>query len=254
MPRPSFRAHCGVEKLIHEALRETLDDMEASVQTRVRVDDAEEDRSTGNAVFACFVHRTTRPVSGKVDPHWHCHALLMNATYDGVENRWKAAQLGDVIASKGLYQAAFHSRLAQKLMAAGHRLRRSARDFEMDVFTEPEVRLFCKRTKQIEELEKRPSASLVRARYMLTDLGTENVKSTQTRRLGICSWTGTLVWVAWSSFQTIRVRVVLFLAVSRFPEPGVWLLTMATKSSFLTSGAKPRIRAPVPYQRPFSAK
>ena len=91
-----------VEKLIHQALRETLDDMETAIQTRVRVAEAQEDRSTGNAIWACFVHRTTRPVSGKVDPHWHCHALLMNATYDAVENRWKAAQLGEVVASKGL--------------------------------------------------------------------------------------------------------------------------------------------------------
>ena len=144
-----------VEKLIHQALRETLDDMEAAIQTRVRVDEAQEDRSTGNAIWACFVHRTTRPVSGKVDPHWHCHALLMNATYDAVENRWKAAQLGEVVANKGFYQAAFHSRVAEKLMAAGHRLRRTGKDFEMDVFTEEEVRVFCKRTKQIEDLEKR---------------------------------------------------------------------------------------------------
>jgi len=144
-----------VEKLIHQALRETLDDMEAAIQTRVRVDEAQEDRSTGNAIWACFVHRTTRPVSGKVDPHWHCHALLMNATYDAVEDRWKAAQLGEVVAGKGFYQAAFHSRVAEKLMAAGHRLRRTGKDFEMDVFTEEEVRVFCKRTKQIEDLEKR---------------------------------------------------------------------------------------------------
>ena len=144
-----------VEELIHQALRETMDDMELAIQTRVRVDGADQDRSTGNALWACFVHRTTRPVSGKVDPHWHCHALLMNATYDSVEDRWKAAQLGEVISSKGFYQAAFHSRLAEKLMAAGHRLRRTGKDFEMDVFTEEEVRVFCKRTQQIEDLEKR---------------------------------------------------------------------------------------------------
>ena len=53
-----------VEKLIHQALRETMDDMESAIQTRVRVDEADEDRSTGNAIWACFVHRTTRPVSG----------------------------------------------------------------------------------------------------------------------------------------------------------------------------------------------
>src|SRR5271165_7572568 len=40
---------------------------------------------------------------GRVDPHWHCHALLFNATYDETEGRWKAAQLGNVIANKGFY-------------------------------------------------------------------------------------------------------------------------------------------------------
>src|SRR5271167_1223793 len=82
------------------------------------------------------------------------------------------------------------------------------------------------------------SASLVRARYMLRDLGTENVKSRQTRRLEISSSTGTLVCVTSSTFHTTRVRVVLFLAVSRSTEPGARLLTMATKSSLLTSGGQ----------------
>ena len=80
------------------------------------------------------------------------HALPFNATYDETEGRWKAAQLGNVIANKGFYQAAFHSRIAEKLIAAGHRLRRTERDFEMDVFTHQEIRVFCKRTKQIERL------------------------------------------------------------------------------------------------------
>jgi conjugative relaxase-like TrwC/TraI family protein len=143
-----------VEKLIHRALRETMDDMEAAIQTRVRIGGADHDRVTGNAIWAKCIHRTTRPVSGRVDPHWHCHALLFNATYDEREGRWKAAQLGNVIANKGFYQAAFHSRIAEKLMEAGHRLRRTERDFEMDVFTHEEIRVFCKRTKQIERLER----------------------------------------------------------------------------------------------------
>ena len=143
-----------VEKLIHQALRETMDDIEAEIQTRVRIGGADYDRVTGNAIWAKCIHRTTRPVSGRVDPHWHCHALLFNATYDETEKRWKAAQLGNVIANKGIYQAAFHSRIAEKLIAAGHRLRRTERDFEMDVFTHEEIRVFCKRTKQIERLER----------------------------------------------------------------------------------------------------
>jgi hypothetical protein len=71
---------------------------------------------------------------------------LFNATYDETEGRWKAAQPGNVIANKGVYQAAFHSRIAEKLMAAGHRLRRTERDFEMDVFTHEKIRVFCERT------------------------------------------------------------------------------------------------------------
>jgi hypothetical protein len=71
-----------------------------------------------------------------------------------MEERWKAAQLSNVIANKVFYQAAFHSRIAEKLMEAGHRLRRTERDFEMDVFTHEEIRIFCKRTKQIERLER----------------------------------------------------------------------------------------------------
>ena len=145
----------GVERLVHEALRETLDDMEADVGTRVRKGGADQDRATGNAVWACFVHRTTRPVSGRVDPHWHAHCLLMNAAHDDVEGRWKAAELGEVVAKKGFWQAAFHSRVAEKLMAAGHRLKRTERDFDLVVFTEQEVRVFCKRTQEIEAVERR---------------------------------------------------------------------------------------------------
>ena len=142
------------EKLVHEAMRETLDDMEKAIQTRVRTTGADHDRTTGNAIVACFVHRTTRPVSGRVDPHWHCHCLLMNATYDDVEGRWKAAQLGNLIADKSKYEAMFHSRVAEKLLAARYALRKTKQDFEMSIFTEEEIRVFCKRTAQINKLEE----------------------------------------------------------------------------------------------------
>jgi conjugative relaxase-like TrwC/TraI family protein len=142
------------EKIVHEAMRETLDDMEGAIQTRVRTAGADHDRTTGNAIVACFIHRTTRPVSGQVDPHWHCHCLLMNATYDDVEARWKAAQLGNLIAEKSKYEAMFHSRVAEKLLAARYALRKTTQDFEMSIFTEEEIRVFCKRTAQINKLEE----------------------------------------------------------------------------------------------------
>ena len=142
------------EKIVHEALRETSDDMERAIQTRVRTGGADHDRTTGNAIVACFVHRTTRPLSGQVDPHWHSHCLLMNATCDDVEGRWKAAQLGNLIAEKSKYEAMFHSRVAEKLLAAGYALGKTKQDFEMSIFTEEEIRVFCKRTAQINKLEE----------------------------------------------------------------------------------------------------
>jgi TrwC relaxase len=45
-----------VEKLIHEALRETMDDMEVAIQTRVRIGGADHDRTTGNAIWAKCIH------------------------------------------------------------------------------------------------------------------------------------------------------------------------------------------------------
>jgi conjugative relaxase-like TrwC/TraI family protein len=148
------------ERLVHEAMRETLDDMEKAIQTRVRTAGADHDRTTGNAIVACFVHRTTRPVSGRVDPHWHCHCLLMNATYDDVEGRWKAAQLGNLIAEKPKYEAMFHSRVAEKLLAARYALRKTKQDFEISIFTEEEIRVFCKRTAQINKLEETHRSAL----------------------------------------------------------------------------------------------
>jgi len=55
----------AVEPMINEAFRETLVDVEARMETRVRDPDGEgnqrhENRTTGNMVYAAFVHTVTR--------------------------------------------------------------------------------------------------------------------------------------------------------------------------------------------------
>ena len=88
-----------------ESVRETMGEMEAAVQTRVRKNGADTDRPTGNMIWAEHVHRTTRPVDGIPDPQLHIHATVLNATFDPVEKKWKAIQLGDIVRDKGYYQA-----------------------------------------------------------------------------------------------------------------------------------------------------
>jgi conjugative relaxase-like TrwC/TraI family protein len=77
----------GVEGMINEAFRETMVDVEAWMETRVRGTDEEgnqrhENRTTGNMVYAAFVHTVTRPIDGIPDPHYHIHGYVFNATFD----------------------------------------------------------------------------------------------------------------------------------------------------------------------------
>src|SRR5271170_6212386 len=98
-----------VEKVFREAVKETMAEMEDAMQARVRKNGAQEDRKTANMIWGEFIHRTTRPVDGSPDPQLHCHAVAFNATFDPVEERWKAGEFSSLVRDKGYYQAAFHS-------------------------------------------------------------------------------------------------------------------------------------------------
>ncbi|MBV8329760.1 MAG: relaxase domain-containing protein [Verrucomicrobia bacterium] len=82
-------------------------------------------------LYAWFVHRETRPIDGIPDPHFHNHAYVFHATFDAEEKRWKAGQFGNLKADGPFYEAAFHARLASKLLASGYAIRRTDRDFEL---------------------------------------------------------------------------------------------------------------------------
>jgi hypothetical protein len=91
----------------------------------VRKNGAQEDRVSGNLVYASFVHRETRPIDGIPDPHYHIHALTFNCTFDETEQAWKAGQFVNAKRNAPFYEASFHARLAQKLMGAGYGIRRT---------------------------------------------------------------------------------------------------------------------------------
>ena len=93
---------------------------EPEMYTRVRVKGQDHDRVTGNMVAAAFRHMRSRPVDGKSDPHLHTHYYLMNATYDGVEERWKAAQLGELKSKAPDLQLEFDAMYAREMLAQGY--------------------------------------------------------------------------------------------------------------------------------------
>ena len=102
----------------------TMRDIEVEMRTRVRKAGQDADRITGTALYADFTHFTTRPVDGLPDPDLHRHYYLFNVTWDPVEQRYKAAQLGDIKRDAGYFEAAFHARLAAGLKALGYGIER----------------------------------------------------------------------------------------------------------------------------------
>jgi conjugative relaxase-like TrwC/TraI family protein len=163
-----------VEGMVVGSFRETMADIEARMETRVRVGGQDTDRVSGNMVYAWFVHRETRPIGGMTDPHFHIHAYVFNATFDDTENRWKAGQFMNLKADAPFYEAAFNARLANKLIDAGYGIRRTDRDFELASVSRELIEKFSKRTVQIEELFRRQYTVLsAQARALVEATGME---------------------------------------------------------------------------------
>jgi conjugative relaxase-like TrwC/TraI family protein len=134
-------------------------DVESRMETRVRgtAENGEErdcNRTTGNLVYASFVHTVTRPIDGIPDPHYHIHGFTFNATFDAQENRWKAGQFMNLKADAPFYEAAFNARLASKLIESGYAIRRTDRDFELASVSRELIEKFSKRTRMIEQLAR----------------------------------------------------------------------------------------------------
>jgi conjugative relaxase-like TrwC/TraI family protein len=115
---------CGC-KDIREAFLKTGDEVmvqcaEPEMRTRVRKGGADHDRITANAIIAGFPHENARPQDGWSDAHLHKHYLIANASWDSVENRWKAAQLGDLKAKAPEFELEHDYRFARELMRLGY--------------------------------------------------------------------------------------------------------------------------------------
>jgi len=111
----------GDERLIaahDKAVRETLAEAERYAATRVRMDGANEDRTTGNWVVATYRHDTSR----ELDPQLHTHAVAANLTYDGVEGRWKALQASGLYERRAYLTEVYRNALAREVRSLGYEI------------------------------------------------------------------------------------------------------------------------------------
>lgn len=137
-----------------DAVSETMQDVESEVQTRVRKNGKNEDRTTGNFVYGEYVHLTSRPVDGVPDPQLHAHCFTHNITFDAQESRWKAAQFRNLKRDAPYFQAVYHTRLARNLADLGLPVTRTAKGWEIAGLPTSMLDKFSRRTKQIEDLAK----------------------------------------------------------------------------------------------------
>ena len=134
------------------AVAETMHEIEAQAETRVRRGGSQGLRPTGNLAWAEFVHFTARPVGGIPDPHLHIHAFAFNATFDQAESRWKAAMFRQIKEDAPYHEAAFHSRLSIKIRALGYGVDRTKFGWEVTGIPRTLIEKFSRRSAQIEEV------------------------------------------------------------------------------------------------------
>jgi conjugative relaxase-like TrwC/TraI family protein len=141
----------GIMDAFRGAVAETMREIEAEMKTRVRMGGKDEDRVSGNMVWAEFIHTTSRPVDGLPDPQLHAHVFVFNTTWDQEEKRWKAGQFADIKRDSPYFQAAFRVRLANRLQDIGFGVERKRDDFEIAGIPADVLKRFSRRTALIEK-------------------------------------------------------------------------------------------------------
>jgi conjugative relaxase-like TrwC/TraI family protein len=167
----------GDERILgafREAETETMEEIQSEMKTRVRKNGKDENRQTGNMVWAEFVHFTSRPVDGKPDPHLHAHVFALNVTWDDTEGRWKAGQFGELKRDAPYYQAAFDARLAHKLNALGHATERKGLSFEIADMPKSIIDKNSRRRNQIEDKAAKKGIVTSDGKHAIGYYGREN--------------------------------------------------------------------------------
>ncbi|MDX1951068.1 MAG: MobF family relaxase [Verrucomicrobiota bacterium] len=141
-------------KAFGASVNATMREIEGEIQTRVRKDGANENRLTGNMIWAEFIHFTARPVKGIPDPHLHAHCYAFNTTWDDLEKKWKAGQFRELKADAPYFEAVFHARFAKELADIGYGIERMAKGWEIAGLPKRVLEEFSKRSEQVEQKAK----------------------------------------------------------------------------------------------------
>jgi conjugative relaxase-like TrwC/TraI family protein len=140
---------------IRQAFWESGDEMitqkaEPEMCTRVRKGGKNHDIVTGEMAVSAFRDFRSRPVNGRSDMHLHTHYYIQNLTFDKTENRFKAAQLGNLKSKAPDLELDADARFAKKLRALGYVPVMGKRGLQLAGVPQSVIDKFSRRRNQIE--------------------------------------------------------------------------------------------------------
>ena len=113
-----------IQQAMWEAGREAMADVEQYASTRVRKGGMDADRVTGNIAWLGVEHPETRPLKADGMSDWdrHIHFVVPNATWDAVEEKWKALKVHEIFEMRKYFSHRFDLRMSAKLVDLGYEI------------------------------------------------------------------------------------------------------------------------------------
>jgi conjugative relaxase-like TrwC/TraI family protein len=202
----SIAALVGNDKRIIEAhdkaVRLAMSQFESFAATRVRLDGQYDYRRTFNLVGAVFRHDTSRAL----DPHLHSHCILLNATFDATERRWKALETCEMFPAQKFIENVYYHELVKSLQKFGYRVQNNPRgDFEIEGVSPELIDRFSKRRREIDEktkelLEREPDKANQNIKVIRANIAHKE-RARKIKDVGITKlqsiWNKQLSWGEW---------------------------------------------------------
>lgn len=138
-------------KLHDDATSKAMMELEKYAAGRIRKSKQQGNRVTGNVVGARYRHDTSRDL----DPHLHTHYPLFIATYDSVEECWKALQAEDMYRAQTFAENVYYHELTKGLIALGYEMEQTIHGPEIRAVPISARERFSKRHEQIDQETER---------------------------------------------------------------------------------------------------
>lgn len=181
---------------------------EPEMCTRVRKGGKDHDRVTANMICSAFVHSRSRPVNGKSDPHLHKHYYLQNVTWDPVENRWKAAQVGEMKSKAPDLQLDADARLGIKLRQLGYVPAMGKRGLQLKGVPQSVIDKYSQNSKRIGKESAARGVTDGKAKNRLADKLRESKKADLPDDLLMAEWQNRLTPEERAALEKVRDKQI----------------------------------------------